>query len=90
MRKTIKNYEGVMISKILSCKTTFDVLAIIDKKVELIQKRTNEKRTLRGFIDNSLFDLRKVIDKEARPNELSKIRVAIGHLQSLEMHYKNF
>ena len=88
MRKAINNYEGIMISKILSCKTTFDVLAIIDKKVELIQKRTSEKTILRRFIDNSLFDLRKVKDKDAEPNKLSKIRAAIGHLQSLEMHYK--
>ena len=89
MRKAISQYRGIMISKILSSQTPFEVLAIIDKKVQLIQKRTSEKTILRRFIDNSLFDLRQVKEKAA-PNELSKIRAAISHLQNLEMRYKFF
>jgi hypothetical protein len=60
MRKTITHYKGIMITKILSSQTPFEVLAIIDKKVELIQKQTDEITILRRFIDNSLFDLRQV------------------------------
>ena len=87
MRKAIKEYEAIMIRKIFSSKTNFDVLGIIDKKVKLIQQSTNDKTILSRFIDNCLFDLRQVKEKDVAPGDLSKIRAAISHLQNLEMHY---
>jgi hypothetical protein len=88
MRKVMHQYEKIIISKILFCKTPFDVLAIIDKKVNLLQKGSNDKTILRSFIDDCLSDLREVKEKHAAPTDLSKIRAAIDHLRNLEQHYK--
>jgi hypothetical protein len=90
MRKTIQSYEGIMISKIFSCKTTFEVLSIIDNKVELIKKKTPDKTIVARFIEDSLFNLRYANEKEIQPDQFSKIRAAIGHLRNLKTRYTVF
>jgi hypothetical protein len=77
-----------MVKKILACKTPFEVLAIIDRKVALIQKRTNDVTFINQFINNSLSNLKNVRESIVEAEQYSKIRTAISHLQNLGLKYK--
>ena len=88
MRRIIKNYENIMIKKILACKTPFEVLAIIDRKITFIQKKTNDARIIHQFINNSLTNLKNIHESTTEAEQFAKIRSAIGHLQNLMMRYK--
>ena len=90
MRNTIHIYEGPMLKKILACKTTFEVIAIIDRKISLIQKKTSDKSILKYFLDSSLFILKDSREDNTDAFQLSKLRVAICYFQNLKMHYKIF
>jgi|GEM_PF-5054428 len=90
MRHIIHNYEGIMISKILSCKTTLTVLNIIDKKIALIKQKTGDRSIINEFLENSLINLRHANEANIEPTQFSKIRSAIDHLENLRMQYKVF
>jgi len=77
-----------MVSKILSCKIPFDVLSIIDRKIMLIQQKTNDREIICQFISDLLFHLRHINESDINADQFSKIRAAIGRLQSLQIHYK--
>ena len=77
-----------MVSKILSSKTTFEVLEIIDKKIALIRSKTNDTLVTYTFIEDSLFNLRHVDETTIEADQFSKIRAAVNHLQNLRMHHK--
>lgn len=90
MRRIIHSYEGVMVSKILACKTTLSVLDVIDKTINLIRKKTDEQTMIYKFVESSLLNLRHINEKNMDPMQFSKIRSAISHLDNLRMHYKIF
>ena len=77
-----------MLVKILSSKTSFEVLEIIDRKIALIESKTNDTMVLNRFIEDSLFNLRHVNEATIEADQFSKIRAGVGHLQNLRMHYK--
>lgn len=88
MRTAIHIYEKTMLKKILACKTTVEVNAIIDEKVTLIEKESSDKSTLNYFLDSSLFILKDSREHYTDAFKLSKLRVAICHFQTLKIHYK--
>lgn len=88
MRNTIHIYEKAMLKKILACKTTLEVIAIIDRKVSLIEQKGKDKAALNYFIDSSIFILKGSREERKNAFQLSKLRVAICHFQTLKMHYK--
>ena len=77
-----------MITKVLACKTPFEVLEIIDRKVRLISKKTDDGRFIIQFINNSLGKLKHLNETAKDAEQHAKIRSAIGHLQNLKMHFK--
>ena len=88
MRNTIHIYEKAMLKKTLASKTTLEVIEIIDRKISLIEQKGNDRTTLNYFLDGSIFILKDYREQHTNALQLSKIRVAICHFQSLKMHYK--
>ena len=76
-----------MISKILGCKTSFEVLEIIDRKIGLITKRTNDMSLISQFINSSLARLKDLNVTAKSAEQHSKIRSAIAHLQNLQIRF---
>lgn len=89
MQRTINTYKGLMIDKILHCKTHFEVLSIIDRKVTLITKTNGYKAIVKQFLDKSLINLKNLPEESIKADQWSKIRVAISHLENLKMHYSH-
>jgi len=79
-----------MVSKVLTCKTTLAVLSIIDKKIELIKKKTSDRSVINGFLETSIIALKRANGVNTEPDQFSKIRSAIDHLETLRMQYKTF
>ncbi len=90
MRHQIQYYEGIMIAKILACKSTLTVLNVIDRKIDLIRRKTIDRSLINQFLDNSLINLRNTNNADIEPDQFSKIRSAIDHLENLRMQYKVF
>ncbi len=88
MHRMINEYKRTMVSKILSCKIPFEVLAVIDRKIMLIRQKTDNKQLIFQFIDDSLYQLRHINEAEINADQFSKIRAAIARLQSLQIQYK--
>lgn len=88
MRNTIHIYEKAMLKKILACKTTLEVIEIIDRKVSLIEQKSKDRSTLNYFLDSSIYILKDSREDRKNTFQLSKLRVAICHFQNLKMHYK--
>jgi len=90
MRKTLDSYEGVMLKKILTCRKQYEVIAIVDRKIDLIEKKTIDKFIINNFLDTSLFNLRNSKRASTDPCQLSNLRVAISHFQTLKYILKYF
>lgn len=83
MQRTISVYKNVMINRIINSQTHFEVLGIIDKKIEIIDKKECIKELKTQFLENVIAKLKKVDASKIKPGQWSNIRVAIGHLNNL-------
>ena len=59
-----------MIGKILSSKTPFEVLGIIDRKVKLMKTKINNKMMIHHFIESSLDKLNHIHRTRIKGNNL--------------------
>lgn len=75
-----------MVDKVLHCKTHFEVLSIIDRKISLISKKNNGNGIIKQFVEKSLSKLKDLPKNGIESDQWAKIRVAIGHLENLKMH----
>ena len=90
MRRIIYDYEGLMVRKILACKTSLLVLDVIDNKINLIRKKTGDRVIIHEFVKHSLTQLRHANEVNTDPAKFTNIRSAISHLDNLRMQYKTF
>lgn len=67
-------------------ETNFDVLGIIDYKMEIINKKESLKELKLQFVQNAIISLKKLDASKIGANQWSNIRVALSHLENLEKH----
>lgn len=86
MQRTISVYQNVMINKIINSQTHFEVLGIIDKKIDLINEKECIADLKNQFLENVITKLKKTDVSKTEPGQWSNIRVALDHLKNLRQH----
>jgi hypothetical protein len=84
MQKIIQNYKNRMLEKILTSKTQFDVLNLIDRKIKMLQRRNATNEWVSKFLEASLIDLKNQDASSLNAQQWSNIRVAKNHLENLK------
>ena len=76
-----------MIEEILHCKTHFEVLGIIDRKIALINKKNHRNALIKQFVDKSLSNLKHRPAVNIEAEQWAKIRAAISHLENMKLQH---